>query len=354
MSFEAFPMRNESDRAGILRLWRENLGDPRIRSVIDARWRWMNEFNPAGPVKMCVVVDNATGAVAGAAAALPRRLWICGRETKAAVLCDFVVDKGHRTAGPAVALQRNLARTCFDDGIEVLYGFPNDRAFPVVARVGYKTVGTATMWFRPLQASRKLREYVPDLVARVAGAAVDGAFRAQEFYFHLRRDRGWHDSTPRTPTPAFVDLWNRGKALHRIAGERTSEYLSWRYAQHPIEQCGFYCLSENRNDQLQAYVAYSVLDGKVNVLDAFWETPEFLQPLFLGFVRSMRAQGHASISVCHVGDSMVLRPLRQLGFIQSSQRRRFICKVGDEQNLELSKVAYDASHWSLFDGELDL
>jgi GNAT superfamily N-acetyltransferase len=354
MSFQTFPMRNESDRLGILHLWRENLGDPRIRSVIDTRWRWMSELNPAGPVKMCVVVDSATDAVVGAAAALPRRLWVRGHEIKAAVLCDFVVDKSHRTAGPAVALQRTLARTCFQDGIGLLYGFPNDRAFPVVARIGYKTVGMATMWFRPLQASRKLREYVPEPLARVAGAVIDGALMAHEFQCHLRRKKVWNDSTHRTPNQTFLDLWDRGKAFHRIAGERTPAYLSWRYAQHPIEQCGFFCLSEKHNEQLRAYVAYSVLDGKVNVLDAFWETPDVLQPLFVGFVRSMRAMGHASVSVCHVGDSMVLRPLRKLGFIQSSQQRRFICKVGDEQNTELAQAAYDASQWSLFDGELDL
>lgn len=354
MNFEVFPMRSESDQASVIRLWRDNLGDSRIRGAIDTRWRWLNEDNPAGPVRMFVVAMSGTGTVVGAGGALPRTLWVRGQELRAAVLCDFVVDKSHRVAGPAVALQRTIAKTCFEEGFDLLYGFPNERAFPVVARVGYKTVSTATMWFRPLQASQKLRKYVPGLIARGAGFVVDSALRAHEFQLHWRRKRGFEDTLCRHPDSSFLDLWDRTRGILPIAGERTPAYLGWRYARHPIDQCGFFCLRETAGDRLRAYVAYSVLDGKVNVLDVFWDRRDVIECLFLEFVRRMRALGYASITVCHAGDDDVVLPLRYLGFVQSKQQRRFICKVRDGQDSQIEKTTYDALQWSLFDGELDI
>ena len=173
MSFEAFPLRDENDRAELFRLWRDNFGDHRIKDVIGPRWRWLNDSNPAGPVKICVVTHRETGAVIGSAGALPRTLRIGGASVRAAILCDFVVDKQHRVAGAAVSLQRKLAEACFADGIKLLYGFPNRAAFPVFARVGYKTVGTATMMVRPLRSGHHLRDYVPAVLADTAGFFVD-------------------------------------------------------------------------------------------------------------------------------------------------------------------------------------
>jgi hypothetical protein len=247
-----------------------------------------------------------------------------------------------------------MAKSCFGDGVEVLYGFPNHGAAPVLARIGYKTVGVASMWFRPLRASGKLREYVPRPLAWVAGLVVDSAYRFHEILLHLFRKRGFAASLCDKPDASFQELWERGKGLHPIAGERTPGYLNWRYTQHPIERCGFFCLRERRGDRLRAYVAYGVLEGKVNVLDVFWDSRDVLGPLFLEFVRHMRALGHAGISVCHAGDSEVVRPLRRLGFIRSKQQRRLVCKVGEGLGGQLDQAVYDLIQWSLFDGELDI
>jgi len=187
-----------------------------------------------------------------------------------------------------------------------------------------------------------------------AGIVVDNALRTYELLLHLRRKRGYIDSLRDRPDASFQELWERGRGLHPISGERTPGYLSWRYSQHPIEQCGFFCLNEATRGQLRAYIAYVLLAGKVNVLDVFWDSREVLQPLFLGFVRRMRALGHVSISVCHLGDIDVIRPLRQLGFVQSKHHRRFVCKVDEDKNGQLAEAVHDPFQWSLFDGELDI
>jgi hypothetical protein len=354
MSFEAFPLRGEGDRVEVQRLWREYLGDPRIKHAIAPRWQWEVDWNPAGPARMCVVTDKKTGAVIGSAGALPRALRIDGQPVSGAVLCDFVVDRRYRVAGAAVALQRALANACFASGVDLLYGFPNDSAYPVFARVGYKTVGTAAMLFRPIRSAHTLRELVPPVIARAAGLVIDQVIGAYEFQLSLRhRGRMTHAVRARAGAE-FQSLWHEHAEGHALVGERTPAYLNWRYAEHPIDDNKFFCLTEGSHGRLLGYVAYSALRGKLNVLDALWRSPEIVQPLFVHFLRSMRALGHASVSVCHVGDGAVADTLRRLAFVPSKQRRKFVCKVAPAKLASLGAAAHDARRWSLFDGELDI
>jgi hypothetical protein len=354
VSFEAFPLRDERDRTALFQLWRDNFGDPRIKHAIGPRWQWLNDSNPAGPVKICVVTHRETGAVIGTAGALPRTLRIGGASVPAAILCDFLVDKRHRVAGAAVSLQRKLAEACFADGIKLLYGFPNRGAFPVFARVGYKTVGTATMMVRPLRSGHHLRDYVPAVLADTAGFFVDRLLHAYDLQLYLRRTRDMSDNQRPAADASFQTLWDEVKEAQAIAGERTPDHLNWRYARHPIETCNFFCLTERSSGRLRGYVAYCVTAGKVHVLDAFWASAGALQPLFVRFVWRMRTLGHASIAVCHAGDTAVVRTLRQLAFVQSKERRNLVCKVAANGTAGVGTTAYDLAHWSLFEGELDI
>lgn len=354
MSFDAFPLRGESDRSAVLQLWRDNFGDQRIKTAIDPRWRWLTEANPSGPARFCVVTKRDTGEVIGSAGAMPRVLRIAGNPVRAAVLCDFVVDKRHRVAGAALALQRKLADACFADGISVLYGFPNKNAFPVFARIGYKTVGAATMMARPLRAGPHLRDHVPALLAETAGFFVDAVLQAYDLQLYLRRTRNLDDTQRPAADDSFQTLWDEVKVARAIVGERTPAHLNWRYAKHPIENCTFFCLTEKSTGRLRGYVAYTVTAGKVNVLDAFWPSLEVQRALFARFVWRMRALGHSSISVCYAGDASVAGTLRELGFIQSKESRNFVCKVAPHELDRLGPAAYDLAQWSLFDGELDI
>ena len=122
----------------------------------------------------------------------------------------------------------------------------------------------------------------------------------------------------------------------------------------PSIRCSFFCLTERFSGRLRGYVAYCVTAGKVHVLDAFWASASTLQPLFVRFVWRMRTLGYASVSVCHAGDAAVGRTLRQLAFIQSKERRNLVCMVAANGTASVGTTAYDITHWSLFEGELDI
>ena len=355
MSFEAFPLRDDEQRSAVLRLWHDNFGDQRIRTAIEPRWRWVTDGNPAGPVKLCVVVHRETGAVVGSGGALPRLLRIGGAPARGAVLCDFVVDKEFRVAGAALTLQRKLAEICFAESIEVLYGFPNPGAFPILARVGYKALGTATMMVRPVRSRVHLRQRMSPVVAGAASFFVDRLLHAHDLQLVMRRTRrDLADAQLTSADESFAALWDELSARPGVLPERTPQHLNWRYTRHPIEPHTFFSLTDKATGRLRGYIVFVAHAGKVNVLDAVWASPDVLPALFVRFIWRMRSLGHASISVCHAGDPGVARTLRKMAFISSKVQRNFVCKVAPGRVNDLGPVANDLAQWSVFDGELDI
>ena len=278
-------------------------------------------------------------------------LQIGGTTVPAAILCDFVVDKRYRVAGAAVSLQRKLAEACFADGVKLIYGFPNRGAFPVFKRVGYKTVGTATMMVRPLRSKHHLRDYVPAVLADTAGFFVDRLLHVYDLQLCLRQTRDMSDTQRNLADGSFQTLWDEVKGAQAIVAERTPGYLNWRYASHPLDTCNFFCLTERFSGRLRGYVAYCVTAGKVHVLDAFWASASTLQPLFVRFVWRMRSLGYASVSVCHAGDAAG-RPERYGSWRSSSRRsrRNLVCKVAANGTANVGTTAYDLTHWSAVRG----
>jgi hypothetical protein len=253
-----------------------------------------------------------------------------------------------------VTLQRALAAACFANGIDLAYGFPNDAAYPIFARIGYKTVATATMMFRPLRAAHKLRSYVPTPLAHAAGFFVDQIMHAHDFRLFLRQRRGLADALHERAGAEFEALWEEGKGVFSIAGERTPEHLNWRYADHPIDKCLFFCLTDGPRSRLLGYIAYSAVGGKVKrprrVLAIARSAAALVREVPPAHAR---AGPRIGVRVPRWGQ-LGCPGIAQLAFVQSTKRRNLICKIAPEKMERLGAAAADANRWSLFDGELDI
>lgn len=354
MRYEAHPLRGDEDRRAVVQLWREGLSDERIAEVIDDRLRWLYELNPAGPATTWIVADGQSGDVAGCASVYPRRVWLSGREVTAGVLCDFAVAKAHRVAGPAVTLQRAMARASLEHGYEFLYGYPNDKALPIFKRIGFTMVGDSTVWVKPLRTAYKLREHVPSAVAWAAGLLGDRLLDANDLRQLVGRSRRFRDELREHADGDFDELWARSRARLPLAGERSAAYLSWRYEGHLTEQYRYFCLYDRNGGGLRGYVAFREREQKIFVVDAFWDAPELVEVLVLRFAREMRSRGADSICVIYAGDAALLERLEQLLFFKREGTRKLVGYVDKKQPAALRDAVADERNWSMFDGELDI
>src|SRR5688572_21859404 len=86
-------------RDALLRLWADNMSDPRIGSCLPERYSWLYERNPAGQPTTVIAINDTGGEAVGCGSVYPRRMQVAGREVLAAVPADFAVDRRHRIGG---------------------------------------------------------------------------------------------------------------------------------------------------------------------------------------------------------------------------------------------------------------
>ncbi|MCC6557021.1 MAG: GNAT family N-acetyltransferase [Polyangiaceae bacterium] len=355
MSYTAVPLRLEEHRTALGRLWAENMEDPRVAGVVDARMRWFYEESPYGAPRTWLTIEEPGGKPVGCGSYYPRDTFVRGRRLKAAILADFAVDKDHRVAGAAVTVQRAVATNSTPLGVDLLYGYPNKAGIQVFQRVGHKVVGEVSYWAKPLRSAYKIREFVQSpAVAEIAGLAVDALFWVDDARLFAGRALAYATETVRTADHRFDELWERASPPRLIMGERSSAYLNWRYSTFKTADYSFFCLVERASRRLAGYVAY-VIDGpKVTIADLFCDDLESTAvTLLLRFAVQMRVSGVSFISLAYIGDAAFERQLEALNFMRASGSRPLVVYAKGVPE-DLKDEIMDPRRWFMIDGELDI
>lgn len=356
MSYSSTSYSPEQHQKALVTLWREDFLDERIRDCVEARMRWLYEENPRGRAMTYLSVVDETKQVVGCATYFPRHVRIHGRDVRAGVLCDFAVDKQHRIAGAAIAVQRGLAKSSWPAGFQFLFGFPNAGSVAVCKRVGYKVVGSTTTWVKPLKSGYKVRSFTPaPFMVRPASAMVDMGLDVVDRALSALVGGSAATEELDAPDARFEALWERARPARGILGERTQAYLAWRYARFTTAKHWFFCLTKNGGRDLAGYVAYSLEDNHAILQDLFCEDFEqTADSLLVELARHLRQKGVWSIVLSYLGSEIFGERLRRLGFFKRPGERVMVVYLDPALSEGDKREICDPANWFMLDGELDI
>lgn len=374
MAYVAHPLELDTQKDILTSLWGENLSDPGIPRAKERRVAWLYRENPAGPARTFLVDDEGKDGLVGCASAYPREIIVSRHTTHAGVLSDFAVKRSHRAAGAAVIVQRAIATTAKAAGTSLLYGYPNKASSPIFKRLGYKVVGEASDYLKPLRAGAylervlgpQLQKRAPalapwieanamDTLVSVGGVVADIGMGVMERLarYGLGFDLVFEDSA--RVDARFDELWERGRGQTAIELPRTSAYLNWRYADFTTGRFRFFSAASRKTGRVNGYVVYTLNDGWVNVADVFVDDPfTTIDPLIAAFSTAMRAEGHKAICIGHVGRDDLPKRLKMHGFVPKPNGRFLVVQVLESAPVEAQTLAFQIGSWSVFDGDLDI
>jgi hypothetical protein len=344
MSYDVRPADLDADRADILRLWNGNL-----RDADTARYRWIYEHNPQGPIGCWVVTDGAA-AVAGVAAAFPRVIQGPSRHWRGGVASDFVVDAAHRSIGPALMLQRTLAASCIgNDQFDVLLGFANKAASAVQVRAQFTDLGPATDLRKVIRSAAALtRRY--GMFGRIAAPAVDSAMAFVERRSYISRG-GVRCVEVSAFDARFDALWTRVAPGMPLTGRRTSAYLNWRFRDHPHIRHRILVAEQIGTSALKGYLVWYVRKDELIVADVLTdETPDTQLALIAQVLKDARVLGVESVRLRYFGPADRFRALERLGFRASESGRRVVMCVSPAA---AASVPLERNSWYLLEGDAD-
>jgi hypothetical protein len=221
-------------------------GEPPVE--IGARYHWLYAGNPAGHAEL-LGLRTSSGQSVGMLAVVPRRFWVDDTPFTLGLLCDFIVHRGHRTLMPALLLQR-AAREVADRIGSGTYAIPNDKSLPVIHRLGGNVVRRRPRFARVMRSHYYFVRRSATL-ARIASRPMDAAAAAWDFV--VANLRPWlHAEWLTAFDDRFDDLWRRTQRTNCI-GERSSEYLSWRFGKEPGGHNETLGVFDRRTGVLMAY-----------------------------------------------------------------------------------------------------
>lgn len=363
-----------SDAAALRPLLAENLPVGR-GEALEKRLRWFYEGNPAG--EPTTIVGLSEGEVVGCGSLLPRRMYLQGEPKVAGLLCDFAVASGHRSAGLAIKIQRALSKLAPERGCDFLFGSPNENAAPIFKRVGYRHVGDAARWSKPLslapaatRAAASLQDKLLDdpraqrfplaanavrlaLPTAARGAAVLAGPLGYAYDLALRGAGGGVKvdiSDEPTLELASLDASLEADFCAEVRGARDSDFVRWRYCalapKHRI-------VTLHRSGKVLAYAAFRVEKGQATIADLAGVDARALYAL-LGVVSlEARMAGAGSLSLSLLGGKGLSQLLRRAGFWLRPERRTIFVhdKALTEAEQELTR---NPDAWGMLEGELDV
>jgi hypothetical protein len=305
------------DRAPLLKLWRGNLG-----TVV----RWAEKYDwfylacPWGEPMVRVLRHAATAEWVGVAAVGPRRVRWNGREIRAGLLVDMAVDASHRSLGPALMLQRAVledALSVFD----LVYGFPNPKAIPVVKRVGYKKLADMVRCSRVLRHGPYLRRLLPAPLAALAGSLIDVVDRLVDGWRWLLGSRligTWHDEAE----TCLHELRIHDASSDGLVGVRDRNALHWRFDAVSFARVRYFVVRERNHSRAQAWFACQEEGATLHVRDfAPISRPGTMSRRALdALIRAARARGHSALSVQYAGSEDGWAPWKAARFVERDRR----------------------------------
>ncbi|MGE0823680.1 MAG: hypothetical protein AB7G75_32245 [Candidatus Binatia bacterium] len=250
------------------------------------RYDWLYLGSPHGRPRSWLAIDDNTSEIIGVASAFPRRLYFEGRELTGWILGDFCISDHYRSLGPALQLQRACLAEIAGDKATFCYDLPSPGMMAVYRRLHIGEYGCVTRLTKPLTVDRKVREtvrvpFVADIVSPVANV-----------FLKLRDKSCRHGNKVATITalPVGRDIDDdEFSVLAREIGDRygaciqrSTEYINWRYMQHPVVQHEMF--TARVHDRLVAYAVFAQTHNDATLVDLFGHLDESVLRGLLGSI----------------------------------------------------------------------
>ncbi len=344
-------------RDEVLALWERNLP-----AASRQRYDWLYEN---GPAQGLVVRDDNDAAI-GSMGIMGRTMKVFDNICPAGQPIDLNVDKRHRLGGAAMQLQRRLSESVDSGRLVLSYGLPNTQAEAVLRRAGYQVVGTMGRWTKPLRADNLLGNLLGgrlknQLLRKTAAAAVNAGLWFTSAETRQRRRAGVRAEIVDHFDERFDRLWETARDKYAIIGERTSEYLRWRFANCPDARYRTLCLCDD-DDRLLAYLTYSLEEDRAYVGDLLFADNRDLDLLLAEFIWSLRRHRKEAATMIFYGNPFIAKTLRKFGFYHRPSQWKVMVYANDAQlaaaagsdDLEASLArAMSEENWFITQADID-
>ena len=306
------------DRSLVLEVWMRNRPH-----YSEERYDWI--YGDATRDSAMWLLSAKDGGTAGASALIHREMREGGAPYRFGQAVDLVVDAAHRSAGPALSLQRAVTGSCADLGLAGIYAFPNTRSEALMLRSVYRSLGEIDRFTKPLRSAYKIDEMVPTpFLARTASFFVDAALRLVPSDWAHRRRSGSAGQSVDGFDDGFDALWSSSRLPAELRlGERGARYLRWRFRGYSPKTYRIFVV-RGKDRSLLGYVVWHVSKRIANIADLFALDQRAMADVLTLFVPHVRREPVDALTFAFLGPDWLGRLLTSFGFFHRDEEAKII------------------------------
>lgn len=316
--------------------------------------RWQFERTPVAKQFVALAFpegDEAVESAAGLYAVFPSVAKVGDATGLAVQSLDTLTDSRFRGRGLFVSLAESVYRRCADDGVRLVYGFPNAHSAPgFFGRLGWTCLDPVPFLIKPLRFSYFLRRLgsVGRWASGMQPATIPLAARtvAHPPGHEMRPLEGFGPGTDR--------VWQQFRRGVAVAVERDAAYLNWRFSMRPGHQYRSWEYLKP-GGETAGFVTVCCLDkhgGRVGYIMELLhcpEVPEIGKALLRHAVRHLAADGAEVVLAWNLPHSPNHPAFRLTGFLPLPEAFRPIELHFGARALDpsIARVVADRRSWYL-------
>lgn len=335
----------ERNRDDIVLLWKRNFQDfPR------KRYDWIYQKNPYGKALSWVALETDSGSLVGTTSLFPRKMNVNGKTVRVGIAGDFAVNWEHRGSNVAIKLQRAVVTSMNQNDFKFIYGISNRQAEPVQLRVGYVRLGKIDRWAKLLKTTKYFKAFP---LRWLMSKPLDFVMKNLSKEGRYRRAEGYTIEELSSFDKRFDLLWKKASRQFNIIGERSKDYLNWRYGKSPRRNYHVFSLIQKDNQEIWGYVVYYIRNKEGFIADMlFLNFGSALDSLLSEFILYLRGQDVESISIFLFGCPPLAKKLKGFGFFRREEESRILVYL--DKNSPYADFVLNRSNWFLLEGDRDI
>jgi len=331
----------------------KNLLKKNVKDASTKRYEWNYEKSEYGNAQCWLVKSNNSESFIGSAALFPRRIYLDSEPIYVAIAGDFAINKEHRAFGPALRLQKEIQKSIKKNKFKFIYGTPNKLSRKLFFRIGYQEIGKYKRYVKILKTEYVPKEYLPkSLRFKIPSKIIDLIIKIISYENRYKKKSEYYIENLKYFDKRFDSFWKKVLNQYNIIGERTSNFLNWRYIKSPSQNYKIFCIS-NKKKEISGYIVYYFNDNICHIVDILYEKSEdILKTLLAEFIINVKTKNIGSIVVRYLGDSFLEDKLKKFNFFENKKEDANVMIYGDF--LSSKSDLLNGNNWHFLTGDSDV
>ncbi|MBK27074.1 MAG: hypothetical protein CME70_23925 [Halobacteriovorax sp.] len=330
----------DSDTEGVLKLREAVFNEPEYDF---SRWSWQYKANPMGESFIDLAVDKEDSSkLAGHYAVISYQMNIEAKISHVAQSLDTFTSGDYRRQGIFVALAEKTYENSLNNGVEYIFGFPNESSYPgFVKKLKFIDPFGFDLYKLPLKLGY--------FTSKIPGGNLLGGFKLKS----SKCPDGQTSEEIKEVPKGYEELYSSFKGIAKNHIDRDAAYLKWRYFDCPDRKYKLFKIS--LNGKLEALVVFGLDEENsyIHLVDLIFSKKENLSSIVDHAVYLASSEPYNSMSIYLNESNILCSILEGKGFkhVTKKDSFRFILRNLNED--EYSSEVKDPNNWYITGGDTD-